>query len=284
NMSFKWLLAFSYFWLQVPYTCRTFGSGVVQPFNGTLYHVHSDCPFTLTRFTHNRVECAISMKRGLNGLLVHVEIMINKIKTVLEDGGVQVEATKSVRLPYDHTYQHIFPYGIYTKLRSAVLPLAVIWHSVPGGIDTLWTEIELSSDMKGLCGNHLRLTSKKALSCVILDPVSTINTDCRRLFSYTLDCLMHMTPEFIRVCEENIHNFEQNQFVSCSFFKEVVRQCGSSSYIWDIWRKITHCEEPKCAGDLFYVEEGAAFVPTCSNQKTDSYDLTSSCVCPNGKE
>lgn len=44
----------------------------------------------------------------------------------------------SVSLPYDHTYQHIFHYGIYTKLRSSLLPLSVTWHNVPGGIDTLW--------------------------------------------------------------------------------------------------------------------------------------------------
>ena len=44
----------------------------------------------------------------------------------------------SVSLPYDHTYQHIFHYGIYTRLRSSLLPLSVTWHNVPGGIDTLW--------------------------------------------------------------------------------------------------------------------------------------------------
>lgn len=44
----------------------------------------------------------------------------------------------SVFLPYDHTYQHIFQYGIYTKLTSILLPLSVTWHSVPGGIDILW--------------------------------------------------------------------------------------------------------------------------------------------------
>lgn len=44
----------------------------------------------------------------------------------------------SVSLPYDHTYQHVFQYGIYTKLRSVLLPLSVTWHNVPGGIDTLW--------------------------------------------------------------------------------------------------------------------------------------------------
>lgn len=43
-----------------------------------------------------------------------------------------------VSLPYDHTYQHVFQYGINTKLRSTVLPLSVIWSSVGVGIDSLW--------------------------------------------------------------------------------------------------------------------------------------------------
>uniref|UniRef100_A0A3Q4I343 VWFD domain-containing protein n=1 Tax=Neolamprologus brichardi TaxID=32507 RepID=A0A3Q4I343_NEOBR len=119
------------------YTCRTFGSGVVQPFQGSGFYVHSNCPFTLTRFTHNRVECDVSIRRGNSGLVVQVEIIINKVRTVLQNGSILVE-DKSVSLPYDHTYQHIFQYGIYTKLRSSLLPLSVTWHSVAGGIDTLW--------------------------------------------------------------------------------------------------------------------------------------------------
>uniref|UniRef100_A0A3Q0T4K7 VWFD domain-containing protein n=1 Tax=Amphilophus citrinellus TaxID=61819 RepID=A0A3Q0T4K7_AMPCI len=117
-------------------TCRTFGSGVVQPFSGLGFHVWSNCQFTLTRFTHNRVEYDITIRRGENGLLSQVEITMNKVRTVLQNGSILVE-WESVSLPYDHTYQHIFQYGIYTKLRSSLLPLSVTWHSVPGGIDTL---------------------------------------------------------------------------------------------------------------------------------------------------
>lgn len=72
-------------------TCKTFGSGVVQPFNGSSFYVRSNCPFTLTRFTHNRVECDITTRRGDSGLLVQVEIIINKIRTVLQNGSILVE-------------------------------------------------------------------------------------------------------------------------------------------------------------------------------------------------
>eukprot|EP00063_Salmo_salar_P033620 XP_014008455.1 PREDICTED: mucin-6-like [Salmo salar] len=134
--------------------CKTFGSGVIQMFNGTVFYIRSTCPFTLTHFTHNRVDCDITMRRGENGLLEYIEINVNKIQTrILYNGTIFVEQ-RMVSLPYDHTYQHVFQYGINTKLRSTVLPLSVIWSSVGVGIDSLWVQLEqeLVLGMTGLCG------------------------------------------------------------------------------------------------------------------------------------
>uniref|UniRef100_A0A668TRF9 VWFD domain-containing protein n=1 Tax=Oreochromis aureus TaxID=47969 RepID=A0A668TRF9_OREAU len=83
-------------------TCRTFGSGVIQPFKGLGYYVRSNCPFTLTRFTHNRVEYDITIQRGDNGLLVQVEITMNKVRTVLQNGSILVEKKRFV-LKYEST-------------------------------------------------------------------------------------------------------------------------------------------------------------------------------------
>uniref|UniRef100_A0A668A1G2 VWFD domain-containing protein n=1 Tax=Myripristis murdjan TaxID=586833 RepID=A0A668A1G2_9TELE len=255
------------------YTCRTFGSGVVQTFNGTVFYVSSTCPFTLTHFTHNRVECDITTWRGETGLLVRVEIIINKIRTVLQNGSILVEG-KSVWLPYDHTYQHIFHYGVYTKLRSSVLPLSVTWHSVPGGIDSLWVELEqeLNSGMTGLCGApgvagmwcEQQLIADSVLpedTCRIRDPLSTV---CRLFMSYTLDCLQTRTPHYMQLCEENIYSYEQSEYIRCAFFKEVAQQCGKNSYVWDIWRAVTKCDEPQCPGDLLYKELGETSLPPVS--------------------
>ncbi|XP_067345992.1 mucin-2-like [Channa argus] len=276
------------------YTCRTFGSGVVQPFNGSIFYVRSNCPFTFTRFTHNRVECDITTKRGDSGLLIQVEIIINKIRTVLENGSILVEK-KSVSLPYDHTYQHIFQYGIYTKLRSSLLPLSVTWHNVPGGMDTLWVELEqeLSTDMTGLCGKYNVSGDKQQLmaasvltedTCQTRDPIFAMNQTCRQFFSYTLDCLQARTPLYIQLCEENIYSYERSKYIGCAFFKEVAQQCGNHSYAWNAWRTLTKCPPPTCPGDLVYVEQAPAFVPSCSNPnpRFTNQDLTSSCVCPKG--
>ncbi|XP_070785481.1 mucin-6 [Enoplosus armatus] len=278
------------------YTCKTFGSGVVQPFSGSSFYVRSNCPFTFTRFTHNRVECDITTRRGDSGLLVQVEIIINKIRTaVLQNGSILVEK-KSVSLPYDHTYQHIFQYGIYTKLRSLLLPLSVTWHNVPGGIDTLWVELEqeLSADMTGLCGKHNIPGNRQQLitesvfaedTCQTRDPVSTLNPVCRQFFSYTFDCLKATTPHYIQLCDENVYSYETRKYIYCAFFKEVAQKCGNNSYVWKTWRSVTTCEEPRCPGDLVYVEQGPAFVPSCSNPdpRFSNQDLTSSCVCPKGR-
>lgn len=65
--------------------------------------------------------------------------------------------------------------------------------------------------------------------------------ECRLFFSYTLDCLQARTPQYIQLCEENIYSHENNKYISCAFFKEVVQQCGNRSYVWHIWRAVTRC-------------------------------------------
>uniref|UniRef100_A0AAX7T199 VWFD domain-containing protein n=1 Tax=Astatotilapia calliptera TaxID=8154 RepID=A0AAX7T199_ASTCA len=217
------------------FTCRTYGSGVVQPFKGLGYYVRSNCPFTLTRFTHNRVEYDITIRRGDSGLLVQVEITMNKVRTVLQNGSILVEK------------------------KSSLLPLSVTWHSVPGGIDSLWVRGYIMYE--------------------------SLNKVCREFFSYTMECLQVKTPFYIQLCEENIYSFENSKYVHCAFFKEIALHCGNKSYVWQKWRAITKCAEPTCPGDLVYKEEGNAFIPSCSNPNPSfsSQAITSTCVCPKGK-
>nr|BAS02295.1 spiggin B alternatively spliced variant 2 [Gasterosteus aculeatus] len=196
------------------YTCRTFGSGIVQPFKGKSYYVRSDCPFKLTSFNVNRGEYSVTIRRGHNGLLVQVEIIINKVTTLLRNGHILVQ-NKSVSLPYDHTYQHIFKYGIYTRLRSSLLPFTVTWHNVHGGINSLWVtlESELCTDMCGLCGKQnvaghrdelIRDSKLHDHRCKIRDPVLRKNHICRRFFLKTKNCLQDNNSHYHRLCKENI--------------------------------------------------------------------------------
>ncbi|XP_055761298.1 mucin-2-like [Salvelinus fontinalis] len=274
------------------YVCKTFGSGVVQMFNGTVFYVRSTCPFTLTRFTHNRVDCDITVRRGENGLLEYVEINVNKIQTrILYNGTIFVEQ-RMVSLPYDHTYQHVFQYGINTKLRSTVLPLSVIWSSAGVGIDSLWVKLEqeLVLGMTGLCGrpdipdDRQRLIAESVLSedgCQIMDSLLTKSTVCQKFISNYVECLQANTSKYITLCKENIYGYEKEHYVGCAFYKEIAHRCQTSY----AWRTLTHCPEFSCPGELHFEEQGDAFVPTCSNPapRTNDQDITSTCVCPQGQ-
>ncbi|KAM8910582.1 mucin-6-like [Spinachia spinachia] len=276
------------------YTCRTFGSGVFEPFNGKGYYVRSDCPFTLTSFTVNRGEYSVTIRRGNNGLLVYVEIIIKKVTTLLHNGHILVH-NKSVSLPYDHTYQHIFKYGIYTRLRSTLLPFTVTWHNVHGGINSMWVtlESELSTDMSGLCGKQNTAGHKHELirdsklddhRCKTRDPVWQKNHVCGQFFRRTKNCLQENNFHYHRLCQENILGFENSPEVFCPFFQEVARECNQSR-IKRFWRRLTRCEKPCCQGDLIYEKKGPAFIPSCSNPNPAPFyqELTETCVCPRDK-
>lgn len=74
-----------------PDTCKMFGSGIIQTFNASSFHVRTNCPFTLTHFTHDQVDYDITTLRGEDGLLSQMEIIVNKIRTVVQIGGILVE-------------------------------------------------------------------------------------------------------------------------------------------------------------------------------------------------
>uniref|UniRef100_A0A8C2FRR7 VWFD domain-containing protein n=1 Tax=Cyprinus carpio TaxID=7962 RepID=A0A8C2FRR7_CYPCA len=166
--------------------CKTYGSGIFYTFNKTAFHLKTTCPVTLTRFSHAGVDCHILVQRGPNGLMDRVEIIVNKITTLVHNNTVTVEGSR-ISLPYDHTYQHVFHYGIYTRLQSKVLPLSVTWYSVADGVSSLWMQLnqDLVEGMSGLCGhkNSSETTQQLVLTsvfsddqCLTQDSVAQTNT------------------------------------------------------------------------------------------------------------
>uniref|UniRef100_A0A8C7WLR0 VWFD domain-containing protein n=1 Tax=Oryzias sinensis TaxID=183150 RepID=A0A8C7WLR0_9TELE len=76
-------------------TCKTFGSGVFQNFNGSAYYMRSSCRYYLTRFTHDNFECSIIVQRDKDSLLMsRVEILINGLITVLEAKSITVKSER----------------------------------------------------------------------------------------------------------------------------------------------------------------------------------------------
>ncbi|KAK9976134.1 hypothetical protein ABG768_021340 [Culter alburnus] len=272
--------------------CKTYGSGIFYTFNKTAFHLKSTCPVTLTRFTHAGVDCHIIVQRGPNGLMDRVEIIVNKITTLIHNNTVTVEGSR-ISLPYDHTYQYVFHYGVYTRLQSKVLPLSVTWYSVSNGVSSLWVQLDqvLVEGMSGLCGHQnstetmQQLISTSVLSdgqCLTQDSVAQKNTVCRDVLSHAYECLGTKYQTYMTLCYKNMNGL-WHQEANCSFFKELSLMCGSSNPVWSVWRLKSNCSIPLCPGDLHYMEMGSAFPPTCSNPQNYTTELTSTCLPAEGK-
>uniref|UniRef100_A0A673IT94 VWFD domain-containing protein n=1 Tax=Sinocyclocheilus rhinocerous TaxID=307959 RepID=A0A673IT94_9TELE len=247
------LFNFFCFYLQATFTlyvCKTYGSGIFYTFNKTAFHLKTTCPVTLTRFSHAGVDCHIIVQRGPNGLMDRVEIIVNKVTTLVHNNTVTVEGSR-ISLPYDHTYQHVFHYGIYTRLQSKVLPLSVTWYSVANGVSSLW--MQLNQDLV-----------------------------CKNLLSHAYECLATKYQTYLNLCYKNMNGLWHRES-NCSFFKELSLMCGSSSPVWSVWRSKSSCSQPHCPGDMHYAEMGPAFPPTCSNPQNYTTELTSTCLPAEGK-
>ncbi|XP_043093499.1 mucin-2-like isoform X2 [Puntigrus tetrazona] len=272
--------------------CKTYGSGVFYTFNKTAFHLKTTCPVTLTHFNHAGVDCHVIVQRGPNGLMDRVEIIVNKVPTLVRNNTVTVEGSR-ISLPYDHTYQRVFHYGIYTRLQSKVLPLSVTWYSVADGVSSLWVQLNLDlvEGTSGLCGYRnstetmLQLISTNVFSdgqCLTQDSFAQTNTVCKNLLSHAYECVATKYQAYLNLCYKNMNGLWHRES-NCSFFKELSLMCGSSSPLWSVWRSKSNCSQPVCPGDLHYVEIGPAFPPTCSNPQNYTAELTGTCLPAEGK-
>ncbi|XP_053505982.1 mucin-19 [Ictalurus furcatus] len=276
---------------QRPNVCKTFGSGIMQTFNGTRFHVKSTCPVTLTHFSHAGVDCFISVQRDPTGFMKRVEIIVNKVATIIQDGMLTLEGN-SISLPYDHTYQSVYTFGIYTKLRSKVLPLSVIWYSFPDGVSSLSVQLDRSllDGMTGMCGglnsseNRAQLLDKNVIHdgiCVIGDSQPVEDTICNEFKSWARECLGSNLKIFEKLCKQNMYT-NIHESVKCSFYEEFIRLCNGSATLQSKLQSITSCGDHQCPGDLQFKSQGAAFPPTCSNPQLQTEFLTSTCLPPKG--
>ncbi|KAJ8391022.1 hypothetical protein AAFF_G00096430, partial [Aldrovandia affinis] len=268
--------------------CQTFGSGVVEPFNGNPYYVSTTCPTTLLHFTHKDVDYKIITTRGESGLIERVEITLNEIRTVVQNGMIDVENEKSVSLPYDHMYNHIYPYGIYTKLTSKILDLSVVWRFAGSEIDYLWVELGENSieEKVGLCWQDAapensnndvihrtdecltRTPNKNGKGCAVMSHFSCFSNSKRKIYA--------------SLCKENIFFYENKTHLECAFYSAIGRQCEQEEFTRG-WA-ISKCPDPTCPGDLKFVEQGNPFIPICSHPEVpDSPETIQTCVCPDDK-
>ncbi|XP_060745703.1 mucin-2-like [Tachysurus vachellii] len=271
--------------------CKTFGSGVMQTFNGTMFHVKTTCPVTLTHFSHAGVDCFISVQRDQTGIMKRVEIYVNKIATIIQDGILTVEGN-SISLPYDHTYQKVYAFGIYTKLTSKVLPFSVTWYSLPMGVTRFWVQLDrpLVDGMTGMCGRQNSSETRAELLdrnvihdeiCVTGDSQPVEDKICNDFKSNARECLGKRLYIFDQLCKLNMY-INIHESAKCSFYEEFFFFCNQSYALQTKLRNITSCQEHHCPGDLLYKDQGAAFPPTCSNPQLQTDFQTATCLPPNG--
>ncbi|MCI4389004.1 hypothetical protein PGIGA_G00092660 [Pangasianodon gigas] len=276
---------------QSPNVCKTFGSGVIETFNKTMFHVKSTCPVILTHFSHAGVDCFISVQRDPTGFMKRVEILVNKVVTIIQDGIFTVEGN-SVSLPYDHTYQSVYTFGIYTRLTSKVLPLSVTWYSLPEGVTSLWVQLDrpLVDGMTGMCGGlnssetRAQLLDSNVIRdgiCVIGDSQPVEDKICKDFKSQARECLGRKLNIFDQLCKLNMY-INVHESAKCSFYEEFLRPCNGSYPLQSKLRNITSCKEHHCPRGLQFKDQGAAFPPTCSNPKLQTEFRTSTCLPPNG--
>nr|XP_015195190.1 PREDICTED: mucin-19-like [Lepisosteus oculatus] len=270
--------------------CKTFGSGIIQTFNGTYFHVKSTCQFT---FSKQGTDYDIQIQRDEDGFLAKVIIFLNNIETILEKGQINVEG-KNVNLPYDHKYLHIHEYGIYTQLESRTKKLSLFWYDEGGYISSLWLELdeERRKESVGLCGSYeLPDDSKKLISeyqisngnqCETKDENTECNEEhCQDVISeYFMDCVDN-PDTFIDLCATNACGYKNKTKFECSLYEELTQICIEENIYLSTY---TGCGEPTCSGDLIFTKSGKAFMETCSNPSTPSnVPFTKTCTCPTGK-
>ncbi|XP_035283042.1 mucin-2-like isoform X2 [Anguilla anguilla] len=277
--------------------CQTFGSGVVEPFRGIPFHLSTTCPTTLLHFIHKDVEYKIIITHSLKtGLIKKVEFILNKLITVVTDGMITVE-DKSVSLPYDHMYKHIHPYGIYTKLKSKILELSVIWRFAGSEIDYLWVELSESNieEKDALCwqggtSENVDISPSRFIykteECQTRTSI-TLGMSCKFL-SHFYGCFIENDDipnpfqKYSSLCKANIYYYENTKTLECAFYSAIKRYCDMETY--EPGWKASKCPKPTCPGDLIYMEQGNPFTPTCSHPNfINSENTVETCVCPAGK-
>ncbi|XP_064198109.1 mucin-2-like [Anguilla rostrata] len=278
--------------------CQTFGSGVVEPFRGIPFHLSTTCPTTLLHFIHKDVEYKIIITHSLKtGLIKKVEFILNKLITVVTDGMITVEA-ESVSLPYDHMYKHIHPYGIYTKLKSKILELSVIWRFAGSEIDYLWVELGESNieEKDALCwqggtSENVDINPSRFIYKTEECQTRTSNTlgmSCKFLTHFygcsfiENDDVSDPFKKYSSLCQANIYYYENTKTLECAFYSAIKRYCDMETY--EPGWKASKCPKPTCPGDLIYMEQGNPFTPTCSHPNfINSENTVETCVCPAGK-
>ncbi|XP_059510632.1 mucin-2-like isoform X2 [Stegostoma tigrinum] len=302
--------------MQIKGSCYTWGRGAFRTFQDDFFYFTSKCNFILSRQCKGPAEdFNIQIRRGANGNLVHIHMLIEGVSVITENETVRVKDF-TIKLPYDDKIIAIQKYGIYTRISNRKHTISVIWNHRDSLSITLDTKYK--SQTCGLCGNFQEGTGTNTDSdnavynimvanqldvlgqvCVNDQPSSSrcsaANSCIYPISMYFSTCFANPTfaNKYLKLCQKDVCACGNKEECACATFEELSRQCtnlpvtsNDEDYIygidWKEWRSKVRCVSPDCPENQFYQECGAACVPTCSDPETQQQcdQCVNTCECP----
>ncbi|XP_043569123.1 mucin-19-like, partial [Chiloscyllium plagiosum] len=298
--------------------CYTWGRGAFRTFQDDFFYFASKCNFILSRQCKGPGEdFNIQIRRGTNGNLEHIHMLIEGVSVVTANETVRVKDV-TIKLPYDDKIIAIQKYGIYTRIYNRKHTISVIWNHRDALSVTLDTKYK--NQTCGLCGSFQEGTGINTDSdnavynimvanqldvlgqvCVNNQPTSSTcsaASNCvKPLSMYFSICFANptFTNEYLQLCKKDVCACGNKEECACATFEELSRQCTNLpirsdneddfyGIDWKEWSSKVSCVSPDCPENQFYQECGAACIPTCSDPETQQQcdQCVNTCECPEG--
>ncbi|XP_072327746.1 mucin-2-like isoform X2 [Scyliorhinus torazame] len=299
-------------------SCYTWGRGAFRTFQDDFFYFTSRCNFILSRQCKGPAEdFNIQIRRGSNGNLQHIHMLIEGVSIITENGTVRVK-DEIIKLPYDDKIITIQKYGVYTRITNRKHSISLIWNHHDSLSITL--DIKYKNQTCGLCGGFQEGTGINTDSdeviynimvanqldvlghvCVTDQQTGSACTAANSCISpismYFSTCFANptFTNNYLKLCQRDVCACGNMKECTCATFEELARQCTNLPAIsdddyeffgpnWKEWRSTISCGSPACPENQFYKECGAMCVPTCSDPETQQQcdQCVNACECPKG--
>ncbi|XP_038668142.1 mucin-2-like [Scyliorhinus canicula] len=299
-------------------SCYTWGRGAFRTFQDDFFYFTSRCNFILSRQCKGPAEdFNIQIRRGSNGNLEHIHMLIEGVSIITENETVRVK-DEIIKLPYDDKIITVQKYGVYTRITNRKHSISLIWNHHDSLSITL--DIKYKNQTCGLCGGFqegagINTDSDEVIYnimvanqldvlghvCVTGQQTSSACTAANSCISpismYFSTCFANptFTSNYLELCQRDVCACGNMKECTCATFEELARQCTDLPAIsdddyeffgpnWKEWRSTISCGSPACPENQFYKECGAMCVPTCSDPETQQQcdQCVNACECPKG--
>ncbi|XP_043944346.1 mucin-19-like [Protopterus annectens] len=283
--------------------CSTWGKGACLPFQGSSFHISSECKFVLVENCPNSENTfSVQVKRNISGMITEIYIYSDGVTATVKNNSIAVD-NEIVKPPVNQRMIRIRNIGKNWIFKLSNDMFSLIWNKK----DAVQVIFHQNINTCGLCGS---MDSESDESIVLRQLKYAVRTNgenclpqiykpenrsafeagvehCSHIKNYTSSCRTTAIDKIIKMCAlEYSHSGEDKQS-ACPSFSEASRQCtGSANYSEvNAWRSDPdiQCDHPVCEGNLEYKECGSLSEPTCRQQESVKIsNCVGACVCPEG--